>query len=66
MGGATATSASSGRMTATVETVKENTKRSFIEPGKIALVGKSLSQLGDLKVGDSVTFDFVNDCFNLS
>ena len=49
------------QMTATVESVKENTKRTFIEPGKIALVGKSLSQLGDLKVGDSVTFDFVNN-----
>ena len=48
-------------MVATVESVKEKTKRSFIEPGKIAIVGKSLSALGDLKVGDQVTFDFVNN-----
>ena len=49
------------KLVATVETIKDNTKRSYIEPGKIALVGKSQDALGNLSVGEQITFDFINN-----
>ena len=48
-------------LVATVEEIKENVKRTAIPEGKIALVGNSLASLGNLKVGEKVTFDFINN-----
>ncbi len=45
----------------TVETINENTKRTQIPTGKVALVGSSLAALGNLAIGQKVTFSFTSN-----
>ena len=48
------------KLVATVDSINNNVKRSKINDGYVALVASSLSALGNIKVGEQLTFDFVN------
>ncbi len=50
-----------GKLVCAVDEIKNNAKRTAIPTGKVALVGNDLAALGNLKVGDEVTFDFINN-----
>ena len=49
------------QLVATVEEVKTNVKRTVVEEGKVVLVAKNIAALGNIKAGEKLTFDFVNN-----
>ena len=49
------------QLVATVEEVKTNVKRTAVEEGKVVLVAKNIAALGNIKAGEKLTFDFVNN-----
>ena len=49
------------QLVATVEEVKENVKRTTVEEGKVVLVAKNIQALGNIQVGEKLTFDFINN-----
>lgn len=49
------------QLVATVEEVKANVKRTAVEEGKVVLVAKNIAALGNIKAGEKLTFDFVNN-----
>ena len=49
------------KLVCTVDEIKTNAKQTAIPKGKVALVGNSIAELGDIKVGEQVTFDFINN-----
>ena len=49
------------QLVATVEEIKTNVKRTAVEEGKVVLVAKNIAALGNIKAGEKVTFDFVNN-----
>jgi len=49
------------QLVATVEEIRNGVKRTSIPEGRVALVGKNIAALGDIEVGEQLTFDFVNN-----
>ena len=50
-----------GEMVCTVDEIKTNAQKTAIPKGKVALVSSSISNLGNIKVGEKVTFNFINN-----
>ena len=49
------------QLVCTVDEIKTNAKRTPIPQGKVALVASDLASLGNIKVGEEITFDFINN-----
>ena len=49
------------KMICAVEEIKNNAKKTAIGEGKVVLVANDISALGNINVGDQITFDFINN-----
>ncbi len=49
------------KMVCTVEEIKNNAKKTAIDEGKVVLVANDINALGNIKVGDQISFDFINN-----
>ena len=49
------------KLVCTVDEIKTNAKQTKIPQGKVALVGNDIAALGNIKAGDQLTFDFINN-----